>query len=239
MQQMLYTLLFYLIQPFVVSRLLWRAFKAPAYKKRIAERYGFFTPPLKQKSIWIHSVSMGETIASAPLVRELMKRYPRYRIIITTMTPTGSQQVKKLYSSNVFHVYAPYDLPGSIKRFLKKTTPELAIFMETELWPNTISACRNMNIPVMIANARLSERSARGYHRIGRLTCNMLAQIHTLAAQYKGDGDRFLSLGLKKEKLHTTGSLKYDMELPKNLLEKGNTLRNTWLQSKTKKPKLS
>ena len=238
MLQMIYTLSFYLMQPFIVLRLLWRSVKAPAYNKRIAERYGFFVPPLKQKSIWIHSVSMGETIASAPLVRELMRRYPRYRIIITTMTPTGSSQVEKLYSNDVFHVYAPYDLPGAIKRFLKKTTPSLAVFMETELWPNTISACKNMGIPVMIANARLSERSAGGYHRISRLTGNMLAQIHTLAAQYKSDGDRFLSLGLNKEKLHTTGSLKYDMELPERLLERGKILRNTWLKSKTEETRI-
>lgn len=228
----IYTPLLYLIQPFVLLRLLIRAKKSPAYKQRIAERYGFFKAPEKQPAIWIHSVSVGETIAAAPMVKQLIKRYPNHRIIVTTMTPTGSQQVTRIYGDQVFHVYAPYDLPCAVHRFLKKTTPALAIFMETELWPNTLRACARKNIPVIVANARLSARSAKGYQRAGNFVKHMLSCINTVAAQHKDDADRFLSLGLTPSQLQITGSLKYDLQLPENTKEKGIELRKQWLKEK-------
>ena len=232
MLKIIYTPLLYLIQPFVVLRLLVRSRKSPNYRKRIAERYGFFKAPKSQPTLWVHSVSVGETIAAAPMVKRLIQQYPRHRVVVTTMTPTGSQQVKRIYGDQVFHVYAPYDLPGAIHRFLKKTAPDIAIFMETELWPNTLHACANRNIPIVIANARLSARSCRGYQRAGKLVQQMLSHVTVLAAQHKDDADRFLSLGLRPSQLHITSSLKYDLQLPENIDEKGQVLRQEWLKHK-------
>jgi len=236
----IYTLILYIIQPLVILRLFIRARKTPAYKERIAERYGFFDIDNTQPSIWVHSVSVGETIASAPMVKQIIKQYPDYRIVVTTMTPTGSEQVVRLYNNDVFHVYAPYDLPFAIRRFLKKTTPKLAIFMETELWPNTIRLCYKKKIPVMIANARLSARSTNGYHRFNKngFVSRMFSRIHTLAAQHSDDAERFVSLGLPRKALHITGSLKYDVLLPENTEAVGRTLKSQWLERKPPETKI-
>ena len=172
--------------PLIILRLLYRIWKAPAYARRWNERFGFFNAPKPpMKSIWVHSVSVGETIAATPLVNALKTRYPQHRIVVTTMTPTGSDRVKAIHGDSVFHVYVPYDLPGAVNRFLDRTTPELVIIMETELWPNTIAACHKRHIPTLLTNARLSERSARGYARLGPLTRGMLQQLSFIAAQVK------------------------------------------------------
>ncbi len=210
----------------------------PAYRKRISERYGFFKAPEKQASIWVHSVSVGESIAIAPMVKELIKKYPDYRIVVTTMTPTGSAQVINIYGNSIYHVYAPYDLPFAINRFLDKITPKLAIFMETELWPNTIKLCRHRGIPTMIANARLSERSAKGYKHAGKIVAEMLGNITLIAVQHKDDGDRFVDLGLSPDKLHITGSLKYDIKLPEKIKHNGKKLRIQWLEKKPENTKI-
>ena len=196
MNRFIYSALLYLAMPLVMLRLFLRARKAPAYRQRWRERFGFFPGLPKDKPIiWVHSVSVGETIASAPLVRELLERYSQHRILITTMTPTGSDRVKALYGDlldhRVEHVYYPYDLPDVQNRFLNRVKPELALIIDTELWPNTIAACHKRNIPLIIVNARLLERSARGYARLQRLVSNMLKQITTVACQNKDDGDRF------------------------------------------------
>lgn len=238
MIKLFYTCLLYLIQPWIILRLFLKARKEPAYKQRIFERYGFFTKKSEKPAIWIHSVSVGETLAAAPIVRQLITRYPEYCIVITTMTPAGSQQVIRLYGDTVFHVYVPYDLPGAVRRFLKKINSILAIFMETELWPNTFKACKSYKIPVMIANARLSERSFKKYAKAGKAIKNMLEAVHILAAQHESDAQRFLSLGLASEKLHITGSVKYDIKPPEGIKVQGQELRNFWLKNKPKNTKI-
>lgn len=209
----LYTILLYLIQPLVWFRLLWRSRKAPDYRKRWLERYGFCKNKVKSGGILVHAVSVGETLAAIPLIKTLQKQYPQLPITVTTMTPTGSKQVKTLLKDSVSHVYLPYDLPCAIHRFLKAVKPKLVIIMETELWPNLISQCHNKKIPLIIANARLSERSADRYHKLGKAISKLLTKISTVAAQNEQDGERFLSLGLPKEHLTVTGSIKFDIEL--------------------------
>lgn len=209
----LYTILLYLIQPLVWFRLLWRSRKAPDYRKRWLERYGFCKNKVKSGGILVHAVSVGETLAAIPLIKTLQKQYPQLPITVTTMTPTGSKQVKTLLKDSVSHVYLPYDLSCSIHRFLKAVKPKLVIIMETELWPNLISQCHNKKIPLIIANARLSERSANRYHKLGKAISKLLTKISTVAAQNEQDGERFLSLGLPTEHLTVTGSIKFDIEL--------------------------
>ncbi|MGB1271109.1 MAG: 3-deoxy-D-manno-octulosonic acid transferase, partial [Endozoicomonas sp.] len=232
MNRFLYSLLLYLITPLVIGRLFWRSQNAPAYGQRVMERFGWIQLPRSEKPlIWVHSVSVGETIASAPLVRELKNQYPSHRILVTTMTPTGSEQVRKLHGASVEHVYACYDLPGAVRRFLTRARPVLAVVIDTELWPNTIAACHNRNISVMVANARLSDRSARGYARFGNLSRRMLEKISMVAAQSQETASRFLELGIPEPQVNVTGSIKFDLQVNADTLLQGKTLRSQWQNS--------
>ena len=172
--ELLYTALLYIIQPLVWLRLLLRSRKAPAYRKRWAERYGFCRNKVVPDGILLHSVSVGETLAAIPLVRALRHRYPSLPITVTTMTPTGSERALSAFGKDVQHVYLPYDLPCAMNRFLNTVRPKLVIVMETELWPNMISALHARKIPLVIANARLSERSAKGYGKLGKFMRRLL-----------------------------------------------------------------
>ncbi|MCW6034333.1 lipid IV(A) 3-deoxy-D-manno-octulosonic acid transferase [Pantoea sp. JK] len=224
----LYTALLYLIQPLIWLRLWLRGRKAPAYRKRWAERYGYCTGKVLPHGIVLHSVSVGETLAAVPLVRALRHRYPTLPITVTTMTPTGSERAQSAFGKDVHHVYLPYDLPGSINRFLDTVDPRLVIIMETELWPNIIRILHQRKIPLVIANARLSERSAKGYKKLGGFMRDLLQRITLIAAQNTEDGDRFLSLGLKRSHLTVTGSLKFDISVTPELAAKAVTLRRQW-----------
>lgn len=224
----LYTALLYLIQPFVWLRLLLRSRKAPAYRKRWAERYGFCRGKVAPDGIMLHSVSVGETLAAIPLVRALRHRYPTIPITVTTMTPTGSERVQSAFGKNVHHVYLPYDLPCAMNRFLDTVRPKLVIVMETELWPNMITALHNRKIPLVIANARLSERSAKGYKKLGNFTRRLMSRITLIAAQNEEDAGRFLELGLKRSQLTVTGSLKFDISVTPELAARAITLRRQW-----------
>lgn len=226
--QLVYTCLLYIIQPFVWLKLLWRSRKAPDYRKRWLERYGFCRGKVKPHGILVHSVSVGETIAAIPLIKQLQIRYPNLPITVTTMTPTGSQQVKKSLADSVSHVYLPYDLPCALKRFLSILQPKIVIIMETELWPNLICALKKRNIPLVIANARLSERSAKGYSKLGKSMAQLMPKISQIAAQNPIDGERFVQLGLPRKQLSVTGSVKFDIELSDEQLQKIATLRSTW-----------
>ncbi|MCF7981064.1 MAG: lipid IV(A) 3-deoxy-D-manno-octulosonic acid transferase [Pseudomonadales bacterium] len=233
MNRCLYTLLYYLLLPFIFLRLLLRARKAPNYAKRWAERLGYFPPPAAVDGLWLHSVSVGETIAAAPLIKQIQKTYPQLPIVITTMTPTGSDRVRALFGHSVFHVYVPYDTPGAVKRFLKKVRPRLVLIMETELWPNLIHYCHRQGVRQIVMNARLSERSARGYRRFPVLMQDMLAKLDLVAAQTEGDAERLYSLGLDKDKLKVTGSLKFDINIPETILQQAQALRSDWGRSRS------
>ncbi len=224
----LYSALFYLLLPVVVLRMLWRSRRAPAYRKRLAERFGVLDAgiPGEAESIWVHAVSVGETLAAAPLIESLLERYPGHPLVVTTTTPTGSERVQALFGNRVFHVYAPWDLPGAVRRFLRATRPRLLLIMETELWPNMLHYTTGAGCRTLLANARLSERSAKGYARFGALTRELLQDLDTVACQAEADGQRFLSLGLPEQALHITGSIKFDLELDAVMREQAAQLRS-------------
>lgn len=235
-----YTCLFYLIQPLIWLRLIWRSRKAPDYRKRWLERYGFCQGKVKPHGILVHCVSVGETIAAIPLIKQLQKRYPQLPITVTTMTPTGSKQVIKSFGDSVSHVYLPYDLPGATKRFLNILQPKIVIIMETELWPNLITILYKRKIPLIIANARLSERSARGYARLRKTMQRLLIKITHIAVQNQDDGQRFINLGLPKSHLTITGSIKFDINLNEcqqqaiaKLKSQWQTQRPIWIAAST------
>lgn len=231
MARFFYSALFYLLIPLILIRLLWRSARAPAYRRRWPERFGY-VPGIDQaqtaKTIWVHSVSLGETLASVPMIRRLQQRYPEAQLVVTTMTPTGSACVKNTFGDRVYHVYAPYDLPCAVNRFLRRVHPDLLIIMETELWPNLIHGCADQNIPVVLANARLSEKSARGYRRFAALTGPMLQCIDSVAVQHEEDGNRFLSLGLPAPQLAVIGNIKFDLTLDEPLRARAAQLRVQW-----------
>ena len=229
MARLLYTLLIYFCLPLILLRLLWRGSRAPAYRRRWGERFGFVASLAEARPvIWVHAVSVGETIAAAPMIRRLQQQYPESTLLVTTMTPTGSEQVKKIFGDSVEHCYAPYDLPDAISRFLSRTHPALLVIMETELWPNLIHACHRRAIPVVLANARLSAKSAAGYAKVGRLARPMLLKLNTVAAQTKADGERFTQLGVGPEALEVTGNIKFDLQLDESLRDKAAGLKKYW-----------
>ena len=229
-----YTVIFYCALPMIALRLWWRGRKAPAYRERILERFGFIghaianSQAFKPNGIWIHAVSVGETIAATPLIRELQRRYPDRAITITTMTPTGSERVRALFGDSVVHVYAPYDVPDCLTRFLARVQPQLLVIIETELWPNTIHACAARNIPVILANARLSEKSARGYRRMRALTAPMLHEMTTVVAQNAIDGERFIELGLAHPRLIISGSIKFDISIDADVMARAHRTKSEW-----------
>ncbi len=220
-----YTLCFYLLIPFILLRLLWRSIAAPAYAKRWPERFGFF-PALKtdKKVVWLHTVSVGEFLAALPLIRRLQMD-EQVQLVITTTTPTGSERVRATLGESVFHVYAPYDVPDALARFFKGVQPSLYLVMETELWPNTLAACAKRNIPALLINGRLSEKSARGYARFSSLTRPMLGNLSAALIQNKIDAQRFVTLGLPLECAHVTGNIKFDLSLTDELRERATELK--------------
>ncbi|PYB78594.1 lipid IV(A) 3-deoxy-D-manno-octulosonic acid transferase [Pseudomonas soli] len=230
MNRTLYTLLFHLGLPLVALRLYLRARKAPAYGQRIGERFACNLPPMRQGGIWVHAVSVGESIAAAPMVRALLKAYPELAITLTCMTPTGSERIRAMFADEpcVQHCYLPYDLPWAAGRFLDHVKPKLGIIMETELWPNHIHQCAKRGIPVALANARLSERSARGYARFAGLTRPMLEEMSLIAVQTETEAERFRSLGARPACVQVTGSIKFDLKVDDQLMPRARQLREQW-----------
>jgi len=221
----LYTLILYMLMPVVVGRLIWRGWRNREYWRRWGERFGRFPSPEMNSPIWIHAVSVGEVRAAQPLVREIKQRWPAIPLLVTTTTPTGSEQVKALFGESVLHTYLPYDLPGPVRRFLDGAQPRLALIMETELWPNLFHGCASRKIPLIIANARLSARSLRGYRRVSSLIRETLRSIYLVAAQGEQDAERFRQLGMEADRIRVTGSMKFDQPLPEGLQEHAGELR--------------
>lgn len=233
MMRLLYTILLYLATPFILMRLLWRSLRQSAYRKRISERFALFPKLNAQKSIWIHAVSVGETHAALPLIKSILTTFPNYEVVVTNTTPTGSNEIQKFSYKKISYFYTPFDLPGVIKRFLKKTQPSLCIIMETELWPNLLHYTHKNQIPILLANGRLSDRSVAGYLRIPSLCKQMMECISTVAAQTKADGDKFLRLGLAPNKLLISGNIKFDTTTSADVIENANALRSHWQQRPT------
>lgn len=226
--RLLYSLILYLLTPFVLLRLVWRGLRAPGYWRRWGERFGFIPRADGPAPIWVHAVSVGEVQAAVPLLRALLKRYADVPLLVTTTTPTGSEQVRNLFESRVAHVYLPYDLPDAVARFLARARPRLGLIMETEIWPNLYHACARRAVPVLLVNARLSAHSAAGYLRVRGLTANTLRCLHGIAAQSRADAERLLDLGAPAERVRVTGSIKFDMQIPASLTEQAAVLRRDW-----------
>jgi 3-deoxy-D-manno-octulosonic-acid transferase len=224
----LYNLLLYLCIPLIIARLLKRGCRTPAYLQRWGERLGFAPNLAGQPLIWVHAVSVGEVRASLPLVRLLLSCYPQHTLLLTTTTPTGSAQVQTNLDGQVAHCYLPYDFPDAIARFLQRTQPQFGVILETELWPNLLYQCHRRGIPVLLASARLSERSARGYTRLRRFTHEILTHLTFIAAQGKADAERFIALGAPPERVHVVGNLKFDFTPPSHLASEGMILRKQW-----------
>ncbi len=224
----IYSLLLYLLSPLFVVHLVWRGMRARAYWRRWPERFGFFSWDEVRAPVWVHAVSVGEVQASVPLIRALRERHPDVPVLVTTMTPTGSQRIRKALGDGVAHVYAPYDLPGTVARFLHRVRPRLALIMETEIWPNIFHVCRQSGVPVILANARMSERSASAYRKVHRLAQVTLSEVSAIAAQTSLDAERLVGLGAPAQRVHVTGSVKFDVKLPASLHEQAAVLRREW-----------
>jgi 3-deoxy-D-manno-octulosonic-acid transferase len=222
-----YTLLFYLLTPFIMLRLLWRGIKAPAYRRRWNERFGFYHKTYPQNVVWFHAVSVGEAEALFPLLRLLLARHPDWKLLITTTTPTGSARVRATFGGLAEHVYLPYDMPFVIRRFLKAFKPRLAVIMETEIWPNLYAECGSQKIPLFLINARLSEKSARGYRKIPSLIRPALANVSLIAAQTGDDAERFVQIGAQPEAVKVMGNMKFDIEIAEETIAKGRELKSS------------
>jgi 3-deoxy-D-manno-octulosonic-acid transferase len=224
--RLLYTLVVYLLTPFVLLRLFFLGIKNPAYRSRWQERFGFiFWDKINKPVIWIHAVSVGEVNAATPIISRLLEHYSNYQILVTTVTPTGAFTVKQHFAEDIKHLYLPYDLPFSVKRFIKIIQPSLLITMETEIWPNLYSACQNSSVPILIINARLSEKSSRGYRLVSGLMKQTLLKVDVIAAQTKKDAGRFLSFGADKNKVLVAGNLKFDISIPHSISEQAQSLK--------------
>jgi len=228
LRRFVYTLTMYLLTPVILYRLAVRGLRYREYFARWRERFGFFEDPHIRDSIWVHAVSMGEVNAALPLIDALMRRYQDTPFVITTVTPTGSERVRRVYGDRVFNTYLPYDLPASIGRFLDRVRPRVAVVMETEIWPNLFFECRARGIPVIVANGRLSEKSLRGYGPIRPLARSALASTRYIAAQSSTDAARLHDLGADPDRLGVVGNLKYDMAVPPQLQDEARELRAHW-----------
>lgn len=233
----LYSAALYLALPITLYHLIWRGFRQRAYLTRWHERYAFYgaaqrpallgddpqpagavsadpaTDAGRAGPLWVHAVSVGEVNAAAPLVNALLREHPQRRVLVTTITPTGSDRVRALWGERVEHVYLPYDLTGAVERFLGRFRPRVALIVETELWPNLLFACRDHGVPAYLVNARLSERSLRGYRPLRALVSRALRTFRRVLAQSEGDAARFVRLGARAEAVEVCGNLKYDTRI--------------------------
>ncbi len=219
----LYTLAWVVSLPFVFLYLLWRARKQPEYLRHWGERLGAVPRLAGRPVIWVHAVSVGETRASAPLIQALRATYPDHTLLLTHTTPTGRATGARLFGQAVVQSYFPYDLPWCVRRFLTRSRPHLAVILETEIWPNLLYACARQGVPVFLVNARLSERSARGYARLASLTRESLRRFSCIAAQTAADAERLKRLGARA--VTVTGNLKFDVPPPADTAQRAAELR--------------
>lgn len=219
----LYTLLWHLALPLLPLRLWWRGRREPGYRESIGERFGRYGPPPAGPVIWLHAVSLGETRAAQPLVRALRSRFPDHALVVTHMTATGREAARSLYGDFATFAFLPYDLPWAVRRFVAHFRPQLGVVMETEVWPNLVRACRAAGVPVLLANARLSEKSARGYARVATLARAALADFAAIGAQTAADAERLAALGART--VEVTGNLKFDVTPPADTEARAAALR--------------
>jgi len=233
MMRFAYTLALYCATPFLVGRLLWRGRRDLAYLQRIGERFGLGSRIAARRGcVWIHAVSVGEVQAASPIVKALRNLYPDETIVVTSTTATGADRVSKAFGGGVVHRYFPFDLPGSVVRFLNRIAPRVAIIMETEIWPNLLTECRRRGIPVILANVRLSGRSAVGDRRFRGLFAPVLGGVAAIAVQSGEDARRIASVGAPPDLIDVTGSTKFDIPMLASLREEAAALRRIWGSSR-------
>lgn len=220
-----YSLFLYVLSPFIFLQLWLRGLKASAYRKRWNERLGFYPSPVQAGNLVIHCASVGEIIAASPLIKQLMAKFSEHSITITCNTPTGSEQIAKIFGNSVQQLYLPLDFHGSVKRFLNKLQPAAIIILETELWPNLILQAKQRQIPVLVVNARLSEKSLKGYQFFGPLSRELMRSITLLAGHNQADVERFKRLGLEDSQSSVVGSIKFDIQLSEQVKHSAQQLK--------------
>lgn len=230
MSRRLYSLLIYCALPWALAMVSWRA---------LSERFGLGRRS-PMPTLWLHAVSLGEMSAAAPLVRALRARYPDEPLVVTTATPTGRARATSLFGAAVDVRFLPYDTPGAVSRFLDRIQPRLAVIMETELWPNLFAACERRGVPVVLASARLSEKSVRRYRHLRGLTRGVFSAVSLIAAQSREDAARFMAIGAPAARTRVAGNIKFDLELPAGAAQAGRELRQfygaarpTWIAGST------
>ena len=238
MARLLYTLLIYLATPLILLRLLWRARRQPEYLQHLGERWGIFRTPVPNRLIWVHAVSVGETRAAQPLIEALQAAWPEHRILLTCMTPTGRAAGREVYGDGVIQAFLPYDYPAAVDRFFGHFSPSFGVLMETEIWPNLLAGAQKREIPVILANARLSERSARGYGKLPALVRPAFGALHAVAAQTAGDAARIAALGAAN--VTVCGNIKFDVTPAPEKISLGRAWREAigqrriWLAASTR-----
>lgn len=222
--RILYNLLTYvLLIPYTIYWLL-RALVNDSYRHRLAQRFGFAYQRL-EPSLWVHAVSVGEVVAAAPLIRALLERYPQHPLLLTTVTPTGAARAQSLFGDAIAHAYIPFETPDAVNRFFRRAQPKIAMIMETEIWPNLYHGCGTRRIPLVLVSARISPRSVNSYRKLLPLFRETLSHGIVIAAQSEADAERFISLGASEQRTRVTGNIKFDTELPPDLLARGQALR--------------
>ncbi len=240
MWRIAYSIVLTLALPIILARLWWRGIANPAYRSRINERLGFYSMQPVTRRIWLHAVSVGEVNVAIPLIRKIIERWPEYEILITTITPTGADQVTRQLGDAVIHRYIPYDIPFLVNRALNQIKPDILIVMETEIWPNLINAVDRDNIPIIYLNMRLSNKSFPGYKKIRTLIAPELAKVDAIGAQTDADAERVIALGAKPDVVTIQGNIKFDVKLPDGVLQRGQKLkkqigisRKVWIAAST------
>ena len=223
-----YACVMYALVPAMLYHLVWRGLRDREYFRRWSERFGWYGAAPLAATIWVHAVSVGEVIAAAPLIDALRQRHADAPFLITTTTPTGAAQVAARWGAAVTHLYLPYDLRGAVRRFLAHARPRLAVVMETEIWPNLYVETARARVPLLLVNARLSERSLRGYRPVAALIRMALARVDAIAAQSRADADRFVRAGAPHATLQVLGNIKFDLRLPAGLDALAHERRSGW-----------
>jgi 3-deoxy-D-manno-octulosonic-acid transferase len=221
-------LLTYLLAPLVIAMEAWKALWNPEYRGRLGQRLGYVECGPSGGCLWVHAVSVGEVQAAAALIRKLHQQFPEVPVVITTVTPTGAQRARALFGDSVRHCYLPYDLPGSVRRFLDRLRPHVAIILETEIWPTLYDSLGKRGVPLVLASARLSTRSVDRYRRMASLFRETLSHGILIGAQTAADAERFRAIGAAADRVHVTGNVKFDLEIAADSIAAGREFRAHW-----------
>ncbi len=223
MNRSLYTFLLRLSLPLVLARLWWRGRRESGYREGVEERFGHYTAERAEKLVWVHAVSVGEVRAAAPLVKALREALPGHAVLMTCTTAAGRETIRQVYGEQVLACFLPYDFPEAVQRFIEHFRPRLGILMETEVWPNLLAACAADGVPVLLANARMSEKSCEGYARWRGVMQPAFASLAAVCAQSAADAKRLQFLGAGN--VEVTGNLKFDATLDPVQLAAGRAWR--------------